>query len=205
MNSNVTAIILSGGKSLRFGEDKALLKLKNISIIESIYSLLNKIFNEIIIISNEESKYKFLTDKIYNDVFPGFGPLSGIHSGLVNSKTKKNFIISCDMPMISEELVEFLISQNSDSDIFIPTSNSNYHTLCAVYKKSCLPIAEKFLISANEKINIQNGKTKIKLFDLINSVNTKFIDISEEKFFNMDLVFNMNTLDDYEYVKNKVK
>ncbi len=204
MNKNFTAIILSGGKSLRFGEDKALLKIKDKPIIERIYSLLSKIFNEVLIIAIHKDKYEFLTNRVYEDIFPGFGPLSGIHSGLVNSKTENNFMISCDMPLINTELIKFILSKNSDHDIIIPKSNSNFHSLCAVYKKSCLHIAENLLKSAEDKINNKNGKTKVKLFDLINSVNTKFIDLNNEKFFNSDLVFNMNTIEDYEFVKSKI-
>jgi molybdopterin-guanine dinucleotide biosynthesis protein A len=205
MNLETTAIILSGGKSSRIGQDKALLKIGNLTIIERIYLLLKEIFENVIIISNTPENYNFLDVKIYKDIFPGFGPLSGIHSGLVNSNTEMNFFISCDMPLISKEFIEFLMNINFDEDILIPTSLNNYHTLCAGYKKICLSKAENLLKSSHENMNSKNGKTKVKLFDLINFMNTKFIDITNEKFFNDNIIFNMNTLEDYEFVKGKIE
>lgn len=205
MNSNITAVILSGGKSSRIGEDKALFKLSNLTLIERIYFLLNKLFNEVIIISNNPKKYEFLNTKIYKDIFPRFGPLSGIHSGLTNSNTNLNFFISCDMPFVSKELIEFLINIEFNEDILIPKSNNNIHSLCAVYKKSCLDKAERLLKFANESMNNETGKSKIKLFDLINSMHAKYVNISEENFFHTYLMFNMNTISDLEFVKNKLE
>lgn len=205
MNSNITAVILSGGKSSRIGEDKALFKISNLTLIERIYFLLNKLFNEVIIISNKPKRYEFLNTKIYKDIFPGFGPLSGIHSGLTNSNTNLNFFISCDMPFVSKELIEFLINIEFNQDILIPKSNNNIHSLCAVYKKSCLDKAERLLKFANESMNNETGKSKIKLFDLINSMHAKYVDISEEKFFHTYLMFNMNTISELEFVKNKLE
>jgi len=205
MNLDFTAIILSGGKSIRLGEDKAFLRINNLTIVERIYNLLQNIFPEVLIISNESNNYKFLTNKIFNDIYVGFGPLSGIHSGLFHSETENNFIISCDMPFVNHDAINFIISQNSNHDIIIPKSKNKFHSLCGIYKKTCLANSENLLKSASSKINTQNGKTKVKLFDLINSVNTNFLEISNEKFFNDDLFFNMNSIEDYEYVKSKLK
>ncbi|MBK8943868.1 MAG: molybdenum cofactor guanylyltransferase [Ignavibacteriae bacterium] len=192
---------MSGGKSKRIGSDKALLKINGITLIERIQFLLQEIFNKVIIISNSPGNYKFLNSKIYEDIYPGFGPLSGIHSGLINSTSENNFIISCDMPFVTKDLINFIIHQTKSEDISIPKSYNNFLTLCAVYKKSCIPKAEELLKLASEKMS-ENGKTKVKLFDLINSLNTKFVEISDESFFNGRLIFNMNSLDDFEFVKN---
>ncbi|MBI1933810.1 MAG: molybdenum cofactor guanylyltransferase [Ignavibacteriales bacterium] len=204
MNQEMTAILLSGGKSSRIGDDKALLKITDVPIIEDIYNLLKRIFNKIILITNVPLNYNFLNVEIYEDIYRGLGPLSGIHSGLVNSDTENNFIISCDMPFVTNDLINFLIRQISEEDILIPKSNKNIHSLCAVYKKNCLPKIEELLKQVPINYN-ETGKTKIKLFDLINSVNTRFIEISKQSFFNEDIVFNMNTIEDFKFALNKFK
>lgn len=203
MFSNFTAIILSGGKSRRMENDKSLLLLKGKPIIEILYNLLENFFQEVLIISNDIEKYQFLTNNIYQDVYPGFGPLSGIHSGLVNSNNDFNFVVSCDMPFINEELLKYLVFIKSNFDIIIPKSNSSIHSLCGIYKKSCINSAEELLKKAANNKNNYYDKTKIKLFDLINSVNSNIFDISKEKFYHKDLMFNMNTKEDYDYVKKK--
>ena len=202
--SDITAIIIAGGNSFRIGEDKAMLTLNGITIIERTFNLLQNIFSKTIIISNNTHNYKFLTKKIYKDIFPGLGPLSGIHSGLKHSQTNINFIISCDLPLINSQTINFIISKNSASDIILPKTESIIHSLCGIYKKSCLETAEKLLQNANTKINERNSKTKVKLFDLINSVRTDYIELSREKFYEEDVMFNMNTLNDYEYLKARM-
>ena len=202
MYSNITAIILAGGESSRIGTDKALLKINGESVIEKIYKLLTNIFSEIIIISNKPDDFQFLTTKVYKDIYPHFGPLSGIHSGLTNSMSEQNFFITCDMPLITEEVIRFIISNTNNADVTIAKSVSTLHTLLGIYKKSCLPRAEELLRTANSQINNSTGKTKIKLFDLINSVDTDYIDLANENFYNEDIFLNMNTLEDYQKVKD---
>ena len=98
MYSNITAIILAGGESSRIGTDKALLKINGELVIEKIYKLLTNIFSEIIIISNKPDDFQFLTTKVYKDIYPHFGPLSGIHSGLTNSIQNKIFSLPAICP-----------------------------------------------------------------------------------------------------------
>ena len=85
MNKNYTAIILSGGKSSRMGTNKSHLKINGKSLIERTVELCRSIFDESIIITNDIEEYVSLKIKCYKDIYPNFGPLSGIHSGLVNS------------------------------------------------------------------------------------------------------------------------
>ncbi|HAB53627.1 MAG: hypothetical protein A2315_08270 [Ignavibacteria bacterium RIFOXYB2_FULL_35_12] len=77
----ITGIILAGGKSSRIGQNKALLDLSGKKIIEIIYERISQSCNEIMIISNTPEDYQFMGLKIYKDIFPGLGPLAGIHSG----------------------------------------------------------------------------------------------------------------------------
>jgi molybdopterin-guanine dinucleotide biosynthesis protein A len=199
---NITAIILAGGKSSRIGSDKAFLKLNGESVIERICNLLKKIFSNVIIISNNPDKFHFLTPNVYKDIYPNFGPLSGVHSGLTNSQTENNFFISCDMPLITVEVIRFILTKMNNSDITIVKTESNIQTLLGIYKKSCLARAEELLSFANSQKDIKSGKTNVKLFDLINQVKTTVLDISSEKFYNDDMFINMNTSEDYQKVKD---
>ena len=205
MNKNYTAIILSGGKSSRMGTNKSHLKINGKSLIERTVELCRSMFDENIIITNEIEEYESLKVKCYNDIYPNFGPLSGIHSGLVNSKTKNNFIISCDMPFVNEEVIDFLIkyTESSNKQIVLPKVKNDIYTMCGIYEKSCLPEAEKLLKKAIEE-NSKTKKVRVKLFDLINTVDSDIFDVEELSFYNKDLFFNMNSLEDYKYAKEKL-
>ena len=58
-----TAIIVAGGKSTRMGFDKAFMKIGNTSCIELIIKKLKWHFNEIIVVTQEISKYNFIDVK----------------------------------------------------------------------------------------------------------------------------------------------
>ena len=195
---SITAIIIAGGKSSRMGTDKLLLEINGEQLIKKVVSMCNSIFPKTILITNTPEDYKFLNIKMFSDIYKNYGPLSGVHSGLVNSETETNFIISADMPFVNELLINHLLKINSAKQIILPSVENKIQPLCGIYKKSCAALAEKLL----QKAKNQSGKakTKIKLFDLINAVDTDIIDVSQEPFCHKDLFFNMNTKDDYSYV-----
>jgi len=64
MYKDITGIILSGGKSTRMGDNKSLLKIGELTIIERVRILMKSLFDEVILITNDPADYKFLLDKL---------------------------------------------------------------------------------------------------------------------------------------------
>ncbi|MDP3014272.1 MAG: NTP transferase domain-containing protein, partial [Candidatus Subteraquimicrobiales bacterium] len=56
--TKVTGIILAGGRSSRFGQDKCVLKIENKTIIETIVSKLSELCSEIILVTNTLKAHK---------------------------------------------------------------------------------------------------------------------------------------------------
>jgi molybdopterin-guanine dinucleotide biosynthesis protein A len=204
MYNDITGIILSGGKSKRIGVNKSLLKIGNKSLIEIIHEILTDLFEEIILSTNEPQLYKFLKLKSYKDIYSNKGPLSGIHSGLINSKTDKNFVISCDMPFMISEMIEYLVTYKCNKPIVVAKAEGFVQQLCGLYNKSCLPIIEKILSenTESENRNIRQEKRGCKVLKLINKAGAEIINAESLPFYNKDLFFNMNSTDDYAYVKD---
>ena len=69
MYDDITAIILSGGKSTRMGTNKSFLKIGDKTVIERMRDLLQSIFKDVILITNEPDDYKFFGLPIYVDIF----------------------------------------------------------------------------------------------------------------------------------------
>ncbi len=110
MFKNVAGIILAGGKSKRMGQEKALIKIGDLTAIEIVYEKLKSIFENVFIIANDPSKYSFLDIKVYEDIFKDVGPLAGMHSGLRHSSSENNFFISCDMVLMRKEIIEYIVN-----------------------------------------------------------------------------------------------
>jgi len=198
---DITAFILAGGKSSRMGVNKAFLEIDGKMIIQRLLELLDKLFKNIIICSNDIASFEFTGRKIVKDIFPNKGPLAGLHSGLTISETDKNFFISCDLPFISGMIIRYLCDYKSDASIILPIGEKRIQQMCGLYSKNVLRQAEKLLIESKDNTI---SKTKGSIFELIESVPTEIADVSKLEYYYKDIFFNMNTSDDYEYVKNKI-
>jgi molybdopterin-guanine dinucleotide biosynthesis protein A len=198
---DITAFILAGGKSSRMGVNKAFLEIDGKMIIQRLLELLDKLFKNIIICSNDIASFEFTGRKIVKDIFPNKGPLAGLHSGLTISETDKNFFISCDLPFISGMIIRYLCDYKSDASIILPIAEKRIQQMCGLYSINVLRQAEKLLIESKDNTI---SKTKGSIFELIESVPTEIADVSKLEYYYKDIFFNMNTPDDYEYVKNKI-
>jgi molybdopterin-guanine dinucleotide biosynthesis protein A len=196
--SNITAFILAGGSSSRIGSNKALLEIGGKSLISRLIEIVHPIFDEVIISSNESELYEGTDKRIIKDIITGRGPLGGIHSALQFTKTEKNFFVSCDMPFISKDVIEFLCGYKSEKAIMILKADRRIQQLCGIYSKRIFPDVDSLLKESNQK----DSQLKGSIFDLLNRVDSEIIDVSGLKFYHPDLFFNINTPDDFNYAKN---
>lgn len=194
MNEDVSGIIIAGGVSSRIGADKALLRLQDKTVIGIVSDNLKKVFSELILIANHPELYSGLNIPLFRDIYEGKGPLAGIHSGLVNSKTELNFIISCDMPLVTPRFIEFLTSLKLMKTALVPLANKKLQTICAVYKKECAGVAGEILnddSAGNFSVHRMLDLVEPEIFDAEN----EYPDYTKELF------LSINTKKDYELVK----
>lgn len=200
MTKPTTGIILAGGHSSRMGTNKALLKIKGEPIILLLIKKLEKFFNDIIIISNSPKEFEFTGKKVFEDFYPGFGPLAGIHSALKNSITEENFIISCDLLLITSDVIDYLLKFNTQKDAILYKEKSFVQPLCAIYNRKVYLIAESLLKNYNTNFD-NNKKIKLRVSDLLHKITVEEIPIENLPFYSDKLFFNMNTQKDFEEIK----
>lgn len=196
MYSDITGILLAGGKSSRMGENKSFLKICDKTIIERIAELIKSIFSEVIVITNTPDEYKFLNLPLFEDVFKWRGPLAGIHSGLIHSNTEKNFVISCDVPLMTKEMIEYIVNFQTRKPIVFCKAAGYHQPLVGVYHKE--------IIFEIEKIISDNTETSDKSFHhFLKKVNAELIDPQDLPFYRDELFFNVNNPDDYSLILAK--
>lgn len=206
MYNNITGIILSGGKSIRMGENKSLMKLGNKTIIEHVKDLMQSLFSKVILITNDPDDYKFLNLEMFKDIYFRMGPLAGIHSGITHSTTDKNFIISCDIPLMTTEMIKYLVEYKTNKPITIAKADGFIQQLCGIYNKSCKPYTENIL-SANTNHEGRNGdqkKRECKVLGLLDMIGAEIIEAELLPFYKKDIFFNMNKRTDYETILGKL-
>ncbi len=195
MYFDITGVVLAGGKSSRMGIDKALLKLGEKRMIEIAVELMKSIFSEVIIITNSPEEYKFLSLPLFTDIYKGKGPLAGIHSALTNSLTDKIFVLSCDVPLMTKEMLEYIINYKSNKPIKFCEAAGYHQPLVGVYSKKILIDIEKFLRS------YEVGDKSFHKF--LKSIDVEIIHPESLHFYREEMFFNVNRPEDYEMVLAK--
>ena len=140
MIANITGIILAGGRSLRFGANKALAELAGQPLITHPAGVLATLFAHRLLITNTPDQYAFLGWPMAGDRFPGGGPLAGIHAALCTAEDERIFVTACDMPGLCPETIRLLCSIPGSWDAVVPWLDDGPEPLCAVYAKSALPV-----------------------------------------------------------------
>lgn len=192
-NYNISAGILCGGKSARFGEDKSLVRFGELNSIEIAVKELSKLFNGIFIIGDISGKYSYLNLKSINDIYPNSGPLSGILAGLKSISDEYLFVLAVDMPLITSKIIANIIEKINGEDIIYAVSSGKKHYLCGAYSINCVKkIEELFQNNLNSK--------SPSIYDLICISNIK-----EVEFFDDIRFANMNAKRDYYEILNIYK
>ena len=183
---NITAYILAGGKSSRMGTDKGLLMFNGKAIVQTIIEQLQPAVNKIIIVSNNTAYKKFGLEVI-PDLIKDKGPAGGIHAALSHTVSEKIFIVSCDMPNITTDAVQYMIKQASHSQITLPVNHGKTEPLFGVYSKECLPLCQQL---------IEQGM--IKLQEMVTHFDLLKINVDNNELFNDSLFLNINDKNDFQ-------
>jgi len=197
MYTDITGIILAGGKSSRMGENKALLPFNGKTIIESISERVRSVFKNVMLITNQPDDYSFLNMETFQDIYFGRGPLAGIHSGLMNSKTEKNFIISCDIPLVNKDIINFLVNYQTKQPITVLQADGFVQHLCGVYCKRLVSAAEEILNSIEKEMN-EGKKCKCKMMEFLTIAEAEIIDSINIPFYKEGMFLNVNKPSDYQ-------
>lgn len=191
IKNKMAAIILAGGKSTRMEEDKALLRVSGLRLIEKIIRDIEPYFQEIIISTSPETnhRYSFLPFRTAADKESHQGPLRGILTGLQASQYPVNFVIGCDIPEIHIPFLQTMMMFTGEYDIVVPVAGEDkFEPLFAFYHRRVIPIIQNLLK--------QGIKQVLKLFPLC---RVKYIPMVDQCWF-----YNLNTMADYErYMKEK--
>lgn len=148
-----SAIILSGGNSTRFGEDKGTVLLGDKPLIRHAFDNIKNIVDEVIIVTKNkeraDSYAKLLPEdaKFIIDSQETQGPLIGALTGFEAAQGKYSILLPFDAPFVSEELAMLLFDLCIGKTATVPRNPDNeIEPLCAVYQtKAAQDMASKLV------------------------------------------------------------
>ena len=189
-HNNILPVVLAGGKSKRFGEDKSQVKLGEKILIDYILFELIDEFNEILIVANNSIKH-LSSNKIIKieDYKKNLGPLGGILSAMKwirDNKKSHKWVASfpSDTPFFKRSIFNNFLKKVNDkeSELFFMTFNEKRHNIFGLWSISLIDQLEK---------DLENGSRKVEKW--ANNIGVKTINMSFEK---EDAFFNINTNED---------
>ena len=198
----VTGVILAGGKSRRMGENKALMKLGNDSLIGHAIHRMRLLTDELLIITNSPTEYGHLGVSMHGDILPDTGALGGIYTGLTHASHDAVLCVACDSPFLAPKLLTYLVSVLGEYDAVMPETFTHHddtqvtlQTLCAVYSKRCLPIIASMLRESELRVHALQERAHI---NRISPEIWREFDPDGMSF------FNINTPEDFETGKTLI-
>jgi molybdopterin-guanine dinucleotide biosynthesis protein A len=140
IESNLYGLVLTGGKSRRMGEDKALLSYHGKPQVEYVYELLSQ-FCEKVFLSKRSEQQSYNNLPAINDLeeFKDLGPLGGIASAMKTHPNASWLILACDLPFIDGNALSELLKNreaNKFATAFISSHDNLPEPLCAVWEKN---------------------------------------------------------------------
>jgi molybdopterin-guanine dinucleotide biosynthesis protein A len=175
------------------GKNKSFLHLGQTTFLERLVSVLEPLFAELLLVTRDPELYALKHIKVVRDIYDVRSALSGVHAGLVHARQHHAFVVACDTPLLSKDLVERLVRKgNQDDDVVVPRKGRYFEPLCAVYSKSCIPHIEG-LLEAH----------KVKISHLFSLVKTREVDVASINQEDPDLqsFINVNTPEDLSRIQ----
>ena len=190
--NNILAVVLAGGKSQRFGEDKSQVKLNGKMLIDYILSEIIDEFNETLVVTNKPINF-MKSNKIFTtkDFKEDLGPLGGILSAMKwIKKNKKDYnwisTFPSDSPFFTKKELKIFYEKIkiNKSKLFFVKSHKTIHNIFGLWSVDLIDRLESDLLAGERKVEVW-----------ANSIGVNTIDIQYKT---IDPFFNINTREDLE-------
>ncbi len=202
MYPSVTGILMAGGKSTRMGRNKALLTLNGKTMAERGITLLTELFPTIAVNSNSPELFASLGVPVFPDLMPDAGPLSGIHAALSYVAAGKVFVLGCDIPLMTADVIRAIVEFPADNPVVIARGDGYLQPLCGLYDTRIAGTVAHMIEQRNPMNEMQQS---CGLLDLTHRVATTIIPIEEVcPTYRPGTFFNMNRPEEYREILERL-
>lgn len=184
--SKISVAVLAGGKSRRLNQDKVYLRYRGQRLVDRAVELAAEISPQIIVISNQTIAGLSPGVVQTGDIFPGKGPLAGIHAALAQARTDYVAIMPVDMPFLTAGVYRQLLSRVPAQKPVVAKSSKGIEPLVSIWPSALIREIEK---------SLRAGRLGVHVY--LEKIQAHIVDFSENEFNTDERVFiNINTADD---------
>ena len=190
--NNILGVVLAGGKSQRFGQDKSQAKLQDKLLIDFILNEIIGEFNETLIVANEPISFmKSKNISLTKDFQSGLGPLGGVLTAMKwvkenNRKYKWISTFPSDTPFFTKKELRYFYDniKINESKLFFIKSKETRHNIFGLWSLELIDQLQN---------DILRGERKVEVW--ANSIGVSTVNIEYKE---PDPFFNINTKEDLE-------
>ncbi len=195
----MTGFVLVGGTSQRMGQPKASLLIEGERMLPRQIRLLRTVAHRVVVVGGSADSLDCFDVPVVPDEIPGRGPLAGIYTALLKSRTEFNIVLGCDLPFVNGRMLTYLAVRalNSGSDVTVSCSRDGRpQPLCAVYRRRALYAVRTRLALGANKVS--------GFFHMVHCNAIPWRDVARAGF-TPSVFDNMNTPEEYEYARKRLE
>lgn len=201
----MSAVIVAGGVSKRFGQDKGLIRLADKPLVLHVLDKIVTVVDEVVVVVNSEMQKKKFAEVINQRAYIVVDnadvqtPLVGASSGFETVHHEYTLLLACDIPFLSSNMLSFLLDVCSNKTAAIPRwPNGNIEPLHAAYHARTAARAAKKALK-DGKLDMHSMVTNMQ--------NLRYVSTSVLQQLDSKLItfFNINSLEDLKKAESTIK
>jgi molybdopterin-guanine dinucleotide biosynthesis protein A len=195
----VSAAILAGGRARRMGgQDKSLLEIDGVPILQHQLEVLHRLFDDVmVVVGNQRPDPRLLGPaRLITDRHAGQGPLSGMDAAFAASRADALLVLACDLPFLDENLIKLLCAYAPRAQAVVPRILGQAQPLHARYARS---------VGARVQARLARGE--LRLLELVEELQVAWLDEPELRVVDPKLrgFTNVNTPEDLQAARSAGK
>lgn len=153
---SLSAIILAGGQSYRMGQDKALIAIQGVPLLQQVCEVALKCTAKVYVVTPWQERYQdiipsacFVIREFNLSETQRHGPLVGFAQGLAQIETDWVLLLACDLPQLQVEVLQLwakeLENVPQDAIAYLSKQAKGWEPLCGFYRRQCLPKLTEYI------------------------------------------------------------
>jgi len=147
--------------------------------------------------------YEDLGVPVIHDRIKGLGPLAGIHAALEWAHSRPVFVVACDLPFVSVELVNHVADWNTEQQFFASAGDearAHPRARVAVWKGRQQPLFGLYSASCREPLERRLRDVHLEAWRFLAEIDTTSVAVTPDlAFYRPDLLVNINSPDDLRH------
>ena len=203
MKTSVVGAVLAGGESRRLGRDKALLPWSGKALLLRPFEVLRQAMSEVVVVTVRGRSYGELGVPVIHDRFEGLGPLAGIHAALEWADPRPVFVVACDLPFVSVELVNHVADWSTEQEVLASAgveAPAHPRARVAVWHGRRQPLFGLYSASCRGPLETRLRDGRLEAWRFLDEIDTASVPITPDlALYRPDLLVNINSPGDLRH------